>query len=182
MLGFHNRVTFDDVPQERTAKEAGLDFSPLPRVSGRSFVMGLFVSMGGLIFGHVIPHVHNHGGSLTGTSYDTGQISGFLEMPDFLQRFGEYLPDDEGNYSWKFTSVRSGLIVGLLSIGTLVGALIAAPIADRIGRRLSISLWCAVVSIGFVIQIAANDAYEQIVVGRLVAGFGVGALSLLVPM
>ncbi|KAJ2995713.1 hypothetical protein NUW58_g1196 [Xylaria curta] len=165
MFGFKNRVTFDDVRQVKTEKTAALDFSPLRRVSARSFGMGLLVSMGGLIFG-----------------YDTGQISGFLEMPDFLQRFGELSDDGVGGTSYSFSPVRSGLIVGLLSIGTLVGALIAAPIADWIGRRLSISVWCAVTSIGFVIQIAANNAYEQIVVGRLVAGFGVGALSLLVPM
>lgn len=48
-------------------------------------------------------------------------------MPDFLQRFGELQPD--GSYG--FSTVRSGLIVGLLSIGTLVGALIAAPFADK---------------------------------------------------
>ncbi|KAI1370007.1 hexose transporter [Xylaria arbuscula] len=165
MLGLSNRVTFDDVRQVQTGKEAGLDFSPLPRVSRRSFVMGLLVSMGGLIFG-----------------YDTGQISGFLEMPDFQRRFGEQSTDDNGNIVYSFGTVRSGVIVGLLSIGTLVGALIAAPIADRIGRRLSVSFWCAVVSVGFIIQIASNNAYAQIVVGRLVAGFGVGALSLLVPM
>jgi SP family sugar:H+ symporter-like MFS transporter len=29
-----------------------------------------------------------------------------------------------------FSPVRSGLIVGMLSIGTLVGALVAAPIAN----------------------------------------------------
>ncbi len=103
-------------------------------------------------------------------------------MPDFQKRFGQLLPDGKGGFEYAFTSVRSGLIVGLLSIGTLVGALIAAPIADKIGRRLSVSLWCAVISIGFVIQIASIDAYEQMIVGRLVAGFGVGALSLLVPM
>jgi SP family sugar:H+ symporter-like MFS transporter len=98
-------------------------------------------------------------------------------MPDFQRRFGEPSGD-----SYTFSPVRSGLIVGLLSIGTLVGALVAAPIADKIGRRISVSLWCAVASIGFVIQIAASSSYEQIIVGRLVAGFGVGALSLLVPM
>ncbi|KAI0469023.1 hexose transporter [Xylaria cf. heliscus] len=165
MLGFNNRVTFDDVRQARTEKTAALDYSPLPRVSSRSFAMGLLVSMGGLIFG-----------------YDTGQISGFLEMPDFQRRFGEPSDDGNGKITYTFSPVRSGLIVGLLSIGTLVGALIAAPIADKIGRRLSVSLWCAVVSIGFVIQISSFYAYEQIIVGRLVAGFGVGALSLLVPM
>lgn len=63
-----------------------------------------------------------------------------------------------------------------------MGALVAAPIADRIGRRISISVWSVVVSIGFVIQIASVTAWEQVMIGRLVAGFGVGALSLLVPM
>ncbi len=53
MFGFSNRVTFDHVRQVQTEKEAGLDYSPLPRVSRRSFVMGLLVSMGGLIFGYV---------------------------------------------------------------------------------------------------------------------------------
>ena len=51
--------TPDDVPQ---AKHAGpYDNSPVPRVTIHSFIMGVFVSMGGFIFG-----------------YDTGQISGFL--------------------------------------------------------------------------------------------------------
>lgn len=140
---------------------AHLDYSPLKRISGRSWAMGILISMGGMVFG-----------------YDTGQISGFLEMPDFLDRFGEHKADG----SIKFSNVRSGLIVGLLSIGTLIGALCAAPIADKFGRRYSISFWCLITSIGFVIQIAAERAWEQIMVGRLVAGFGVGALSLIVPM
>ena len=37
------------------------DDSPVPRLTIHSFIMGVFVSMGGFIFG-----------------YDTGQISGFL--------------------------------------------------------------------------------------------------------
>lgn len=69
-----------------------------------------------------------------------------------------------------------------LSIGTLIGALIAAPIADRIGRRLSVTFWSIIVSVGFVIQISANTAWYQVMIGRFVAGLGVGALSLLVPM
>ena len=118
--------------------------------------MAILVSMGGLIFG-----------------YDTGQISGFLEETDFLQRFGQ---------NGKFSNVRSGLIVGMLSIGTLFGALIAAPFANRFGRKYSISAWCIVFIIGVVIQIASETAWYQIMIGRLVAGFGVGALSVLVPM
>ena len=69
-----------------------------------------------------------------------------------------------------------------MSIGTLIGALVAAPIADKIGRRISVTLWSIAVSIGFVIQISANTAWYQVMIGRFVAGLGVGALSLLVPM
>ncbi|KAM0477845.1 hypothetical protein ACHAPX_005611 [Trichoderma viride] len=140
---------------------SGLDYSPLPRVTGRSLAMGCLISMGGLIFG-----------------YDTGQISGFLEMPDFLDRFG--LTHSDGTKY--FSNVRAGLIVALLSIGTLFGALVAAPVADRFGRKPSISFWSLIVSIGFVIQIASVTAWYQLMIGRFVSGLGVGALSLLVPM
>ena len=110
--------------------------------------------------------------------YDTGQISGFLQMPDFLDRFGQ-THSDGTKY---FGNVRAGLIVALLSIGTLMGALIAAPIADRIGRKYSISFWAGIVSVGFIVQIAAVTAWYQVMIGRYISGLGVGALSLLVPM
>lgn len=110
--------------------------------------------------------------------YDTGQISGFLEMPDFLDRFAQ----TNSNGEKAFSTVRSGLIVALLSIGTLIGALVAAPVSDRIGRKFSISGWTWIIAIGFVIQISSNTDWVQIMMGRFVAGLGVGALSLLVPM
>ncbi|KAI9810810.1 MAG: hexose transporter hxt1 [Pycnora praestabilis] len=143
-------------------KEAGVyDNSPVKFLTRRSFVMGVLVSMGGFIFG-----------------YDTGQISGFLTMPDFLQRFGQRGAD--GTYS--FSNVRSGLIVGLLSIGTLAGALFVSPIADKFGRKYSISFWSLMFCVGVVIQISASHVWQQVAVGRLIAGSGVGALSILVPM
>jgi SP family sugar:H+ symporter-like MFS transporter len=82
------------------------DDSPIPRVTIHSFIMGVFVSMGGFIFG-----------------YDTGQISGFLGMREFQERFGQRNGNGDGGYH--FSNVRSGLIVALLSIGTLMGALVS---------------------------------------------------------
>ncbi|RQM06670.1 hypothetical protein DH86_00001292, partial [Scytalidium sp. 3C] len=108
--------------------------SRIPRLTLHSFIMGIFVSMGGFIFG-----------------YDTGQISGFLGMEEFLMRFGQR--NDAGEYY--FSNVRSGLIVGLLSIGTLIGALLGGPIADKIGRKWSISAWCVMLHIGLIVQISS---------------------------
>ncbi|CAF9918821.1 hexose transporter hxt1 [Imshaugia aleurites] len=143
-------------------KVAGVyDDSPVKFLTLPSFAMGVLVSMGGFIFG-----------------YDTGQISGFLQMKNFLQRFGQ----DQGNGTYKFSNVRSGLIVGLLSIGTLAGALAVAPIADRIGRKYSMSVWSTVFIVGVIIQMASETSWVQIAIGRLIAGSGVGALSIMVPM
>lgn len=99
-------------------------------------------------------------------------------MVDFRRRFGQR----HRNGEYYFSNVRSGLIVGLLSIGTLFGALIAAPIADKIGRKISIIAWCGILSVGFIVQMTATDKWYQIMMGRFVAGLGVGAMSLLVPM
>lgn len=72
-------------------------------------MLALLASMGGFIFG-----------------YDTGQISDILLMKDFLLRFAQCAtPGDV--LTCHFSNVRSGLIVALLSIGTLIGALLGAP-------------------------------------------------------
>jgi hypothetical protein len=65
----------------------------------RTIVMTVLTAMGGFIFG-----------------YDTGQISGFLEMRVFLERFGQRTAvTTEHPYGYYFTNVRSGLIVALVS-------------------------------------------------------------------
>ena len=69
-----------------------------------------------------------------------------------------------------------------LSIGTLAGALAVAPIADHIGRKYSMSVWSIVFIIGVIIQMASETSWVQVALGRLVAGAGVGALSIMVPM
>ncbi|GAB7364907.1 hypothetical protein MBLNU230_g5698t1 [Neophaeotheca triangularis] len=146
----------DDVEKE------GEDHSPVKMLRPRIAAMVLVVSIGGLIFG-----------------YDTGQISGFLEMPDFLERFGD---TTNANGDPAFGNVRSGTIVGLLSIGTLLGAIVGAPIADYFGRRVAIVFWNIIFCVGVIVQIATETTWYQVALGRWVAGLGVGGLSVLTPM
>lgn len=103
-------------------------------------------------------------------------------MPDFLERFGQQYQTGERAGEFYFSNVRSGLIVGMLSIGTLIGALIGGPLADVIGRKYSIVVWCVVFCVGNTVMISATDHWYQVMMGRWVAGLSVGGLSLLVPM
>jgi len=64
-----------------------------------------------------------------------------------------------------------------LSIGTLLGALIAAPIADKFGRRYCIVFWNIIFCVGVIVQMATTDKWYSIAIGRWVAGLGVGGLS-----
>ncbi|KAF9265008.1 general substrate transporter [Marasmius fiardii PR-910] len=129
-----------------------------------SIMLALLASMGGFIFG-----------------YDTGQISDILLMDDFLIRFAECSQPGVVS-SCKFSYVRSGLIVSLLSIGTLFGALFGAPTADFLGRRYAMTVECMLFIVGVIIQITTTHVWQQFAVGRLVSGVAVGALSAAVPM
>ncbi|XMA18173.1 hypothetical protein WAI453_010964 [Rhynchosporium graminicola] len=130
-------------------------FKELP-VTWLAILLGSIASIGGFMFG-----------------YESGQISGFLLMDDFLERFG-----DEGIFS----SARQGTIVGLLCIGTLIGCLVSGWLCDRIGRRYTISSSAFFYIIGVVIEITSQNSWVQFAMGRFTAGLGIGALSTSVPM
>jgi len=97
----HNSLENQHDQVGREEKFAGTVGTPgvYPVLTLRTFFMAILVAMGGFIFG-----------------YDTGQISGFLEMPVFLEYFGQRTTNlDEHPTGYYFTDVRSGLIVGMVS-------------------------------------------------------------------
>ena len=62
-----------------------------------------------------------------------------------------------------------------------LGALLAAPFGDTLGRKWGIIASCAVFSIGIAFQTATTQL-TLFIVGRVFAGLGVGLVSTLVPM
>lgn len=96
-----------DLPEsfdQEKRRSSSFDERHVPWVTWRSLLLGAFASIGGIIFG-----------------YDTGQISGFIEMNNYKQRYAQL---KDGKYT--FSNVRSGLIVSLVrsrwsSIVILIG-------------------------------------------------------------
>ena len=129
-----------------------------PGAAWPAIVIGLFVAFGGLLFG-----------------YDTGTISGILEMPVWRRLFSNGHIDANGEP--RVSSGDESLIVSILSLGTFFGALTAAPVADMIGRRMGLILSTAVVfNFGVILQTASTDQ-PLFIAGRFFAGFGVGLIS-----
>ncbi|KAF5316255.1 hypothetical protein D9619_006436 [Psilocybe cf. subviscida] len=143
---------------------ASMDDSVNYKKRFNGIAMTTFSAFGGVLFG-----------------YDTGVISGIKEMQAFLRQFGFPSGDPKHSTGFAITSSSESLIVSILSAGTFIGALLAAPIADNLGRKWGIILATLVFSIGIAMQTAASEL-TLFVIGRVFAGLGVGISSVILPM
>lgn len=105
---------------------------------------------------------------LTRPGYDTGVISAVLVS----------LGTDLGQ---ALSSNDQELITSITSGGALIGAVLAGMTSDKYGRKLAIYVGCAVFFVGTALQ-ATAFSLAQMVVGRLVVGFGVGEAAMIVPL
>ncbi|KAJ7613654.1 general substrate transporter [Mycena polygramma] len=138
-------------------------------VTMKTYFMCVFAAFGGIFFG-----------------YDTGWMGGVLGMPFFINMYthkpyppepfsASTLPADFSLPAWE-----KSLMTSILSAGTFFGALVAGDIADTIGRRPTIIVGCFVFTIGCILEIAPLDVLACFVIGRLVAGAGVGFISAII--
>ncbi|CAG7922055.1 unnamed protein product [Penicillium olsonii] len=115
------------------------------------FLVGVFASLGSFLYG-----------------YDLGVIAEVIICQSFTSKFA---PDD----------TQKGLVVSLFTAGACVGAGLAGPAGDFLGRRRTISLGCLIFCLGGGLQTGAqNIAY--LYSGRLLAGLGVGFLTMVIPL
>jgi len=127
-----------------------------------AITVAAFAAFGGILFG-----------------YDTGTIGGVIASTQFKEDFGGPQPDGTIDLS---TSTQS-LFVSILSAGTFVGALAGAPISDILGRRWGLQVAMVIFILGVALQVGAPAHNEAMfVVGRVIAGLGVGIISTIVPM
>ncbi|KAK5119053.1 hypothetical protein LTR62_000264 [Meristemomyces frigidus] len=122
-------------------------------VTTKAYAMCAFSAFAGLLFG-----------------YDTGYISSVLGMEQFKKAYGS--PETGDTY----TVAQKSLIVAILSCGTFVGALLSGALADWVGRRTIIITGCFIFIAGVVVQ-TTTITVRALVIGRLIAGLGVGFVT-----
>ncbi|EEB09683.1 hexose transporter Ght6 [Schizosaccharomyces japonicus yFS275] len=125
-------------------------------------VMLTFVSMAGWMLGA-----------------DTGAIGGLTNMRDFQERFADKYNATTDTYS--YSSVRQGLLVGMVNTGTFVGSLLSSPLADQWGKRICILIWSVVYLSGILVQLTTQRSWVQFMCGKIWTGLGFGALSVIAP-
>ena len=111
------------------------------------FLIGCFAALGSFLFG-----------------YDLGVIAEVVASGSFKDSFLQ-----------KNANSRAGTVVALFTGGCFVGAL-GAGYSDRLGRRGTILMACCIFIVGGTIQ-TAGTVIEMLYIGRLVAGVGVGFLT-----
>ncbi|CBF80868.1 putative MFS monosaccharide transporter [Aspergillus nidulans FGSC A4] len=116
------------------------------------YFTSVFVSLGVFLFG-----------------YDQGVMSGIIT--------GLYFKD----YFNQPSRAEIGTVVAILEVGAFISSLLVGKIGDLIGRRRTILYGSMVFFVGGAFQTFATGL-PMMMLGRIVAGLGVGALSTIVPV
>lgn len=101
--------------------------------------------------------------------YDQGVFGGILSCESFQKTF-----------NYPNTTVQ-GQMTSSYVLGCVFGAVIAMFAGDVLGRRRSIALACCFCLIGGILQ-ATSYTLPHMIIGRIVAGLGVGINTTTVPM
>lgn len=116
------------------------------------YFTSVFVSLGVFLFG-----------------YDQGVMSGIITGPYFKAYFDNP------------TRAEIGTMVAILEVGAFISSLIVGRVGDIIGRRRTILYGSMIFVVGGALQ-TSSTGLTTMILGRVIAGLGVGALSTIVPV
>ncbi|GAW26386.1 putative mfs quinate transporter [Rosellinia necatrix] len=138
----------------------------------RAYWLGSVVCFGGFLFGYDsgIPSlIVIQKRILTGS----GSIGGVLTLNSFHNDY---------RYGSSAGTRTSSLSVGLQQLGAFVACFLAWPLTDRLGRKKALMLSSFVFIIGAIIQTINTHSLTAFYIARVIAGLGLGAATVVVPM
>merc|ERR1711939_431302 len=116
------------------------------------YFLSIFVSLGVFLFG-----------------YDQGVMSGIITGGHFKDYFNQP------------SRAEIGTMVAILEVGAFISSLSIGKLGDVLGRRKTILYGSLIFILGGALQSFANGM-PMMMLGRIIAGLGVGALSTIVPV
>ncbi|KAF2003018.1 general substrate transporter [Amniculicola lignicola CBS 123094] len=113
--------------------------------------------------------------------YDQGVMGGLLTLPSFLRLFPEIdTANPPPGWTRSYASNVQGITVGGYTLGCFFGAVATIWLGNMLGRKRTIFVGSAIMVVGAVIQ-ASSFKLSQLIVGRLITGFGNGMNTSTVP-
>ncbi|KAK1689551.1 quinate permease [Colletotrichum godetiae] len=108
--------------------------------------------------------------------YDTSVIGGTMALDSFRRDF------DLADSSPVVRDTLQGNIVSTFQAGCFFGALLMFPMAEWLGRKKAIMISALVFLVGGTLMTASHGEIGLLIAGRAIAGLGIGATSLIVPV
>jgi len=112
--------------------------------------------------------------------YDTGVMSSVLALHSFKVDFG--LPTDSTGFASQKNAHIAQNVVSLLTAGCFFGAIFAAVLNNKYGRKNSLIGFTVIFLLGAIIQVTSLHHISQMYGGRFVAGLGIGGMSSITPI
>jgi MFS family permease len=111
---------------------------------------------------------------------DEGLIGTSAEQPSFQKIFGL---DEASGKSKEEIAATLGNITGMVQMGSILGALIAFYLTDKIGRLWATRQLCFLWVLGITIFLCAatNGSLGMVYAGRFIAGVGIGQTTVVAP-
>ncbi|POS79801.1 hypothetical protein DHEL01_v201806 [Diaporthe helianthi] len=113
--------------------------------------------------------------------YNQAGLGGLITMEDWSKTFPQIDTIHFTGSEKSSHSTLQGFVVATFVIGALFGALSCSWAGDEFGRRNVIFVAGVVSLIGVILE-ASSFHLAQLIVGRILVGFGVGQLSSIVPV
>ena len=115
--------------------------------------------------------------------YDQGVTGGLLTLDSFTKYFPTI--DTTNTNGWSAAeksaqSTRQGIVVAAYNLGCFAGSIPTIWIGNMLGRRKAIFIGSFIMVIGAILQ-CTSYSLAQLIVGRLVTGFGNGINTSTVP-
>ncbi|CAI7604184.1 unnamed protein product [Penicillium pancosmium] len=107
---------------------------------------------------------------------DEGLVGGMVSLQSFKDEF--HLEDGSQNHQ---ASILSN-ITSMVQLGSIVGALLAFLICDKLGRVQTLRILSFLWLVGFIIVVASQGSLGQVLAGRFIAGLGIGMTTVVGPM